>query len=189
MSGLIFGGLRLINPNATLMVALAVLLTAGTLLGACYMLTGRLWWSMGMHFAWNFMQSGVLGLAVSGNLARPGLFQSYLAGPAWLTGGEIGPEASLVAITPGFGRRRDHPASRTKGAASARSLDAEARLTTIPCPLANPLAETGSGSGAIPVRRRARDAVLMDADCDHGSCDERHLLPAIRDRSNQQSPQ
>ncbi len=98
ISGLLFGGLHLINPNSTLLGAVAVMLEAGILLAACVMLTRRLWLAIGLHFAWNFMQSGVFGLAVSGNAARQGILQSSLSGPVWLTGGGFGPEASVVAV-------------------------------------------------------------------------------------------
>lgn len=102
ISGVIFGGLHLLNPNATWMGAMAVFLTAGVLLAACFMVTRRLWLPIGVHFAWNFTQSAVFGLAVSGNAARPGLLQSSLAGPNWLTGGEFGPEASVVTVILGL---------------------------------------------------------------------------------------
>jgi membrane protease YdiL (CAAX protease family) len=82
--------------------ALAVFLTAGILLAACFMFTRRLWLPMGVHFAWNFTQSGIFGLSVSGNKALPGLLKAALYGPAWLTGGEFGPEASAVTVLLGL---------------------------------------------------------------------------------------
>jgi membrane protease YdiL (CAAX protease family) len=101
-SGLIFGGLHLLNPNSTWMGAVAVFLTAGILLGACFALTRRLWLPMGLHFAWNFTQSGIFGLAVSGSNALPGILKSSLLGSAWLTGGEFGPEASVITVILGL---------------------------------------------------------------------------------------
>jgi membrane protease YdiL (CAAX protease family) len=97
ISALIFGLLHLLNPNATLVAALAVALEAGVMLAAAYVLTGRLWLSMGIHFAWNFTQGGIFGAAVSGQ-ASTGLFRSVLQGPALLTGGDFGAEASAVAV-------------------------------------------------------------------------------------------
>lgn len=101
-SGVVFGGLHLLNPNSTLTGAVAVFLTAGILLAACFVVTRRLWLPMGLHFAWNFAQSGIFGLAVSGNAARPGLLQASVSGPDWLTGGAFGPEASLVTVVLGL---------------------------------------------------------------------------------------
>lgn len=97
ISAAIFGGLHLLNQNATLIGAVAIIVTAGITLGGAFMLTRRLWLPMGIHFAWNFTQSGVFGSAVSGNPAQ-GLLRSSLTGPSWLTGGAFGIEASIVTV-------------------------------------------------------------------------------------------
>ena len=97
ISALVFGLLHLANPNATLMAGLAIALEAGLMLAAAYLLTGRLWLSMGIHFAWNFTQGGIFGAAVSGQTSS-GIFSSVLQGPALLTGGDFGAEASVVAM-------------------------------------------------------------------------------------------
>jgi membrane protease YdiL (CAAX protease family) len=97
LSGLIFGLVHVLNPNASLLAALAIALEAGLLLGAAYLVTGRLWLPIGLHFAWNFTQGGVFGVAVSGNTV-PGLLAGRLDGPAPLTGGAFGAEASIIAV-------------------------------------------------------------------------------------------
>jgi membrane protease YdiL (CAAX protease family) len=97
LSGLIFGLLHLANPNATLLAGLAIALEAGLLLGAAYVFTGRLWVPIGLHFAWNFTQGGIFGVAVSGNEVS-GLLETTLSGPAALTGGAFGAEASIFAV-------------------------------------------------------------------------------------------
>lgn len=97
ISALLFGLLHLGNPNATWFAAVAIALEAGVLLAAAYVLTRRLWLAIGIHLAWNFTQGGVFGVAVSGNQAG-GLLQSSLAGPEFLSGGEFGAEASIVAV-------------------------------------------------------------------------------------------
>jgi membrane protease YdiL (CAAX protease family) len=97
ISALIFGFLHLGNPNATLAGAVAIIIEAGILLAAAYMLTRRLWLAIGIHFAWNFTQGGIFGVAVSGN-PTPGLLQGNLTGPVWLSGGAFGAEASVVAV-------------------------------------------------------------------------------------------
>lgn len=89
--------MHLLNPNATLVAAVAITLEAGVRLAAACLLTGRLWLSMGVHFAWNFTQGGIFGAAVSGQ-ASTGLLRSLLQGPALLTGGDFGAEASAVAV-------------------------------------------------------------------------------------------
>jgi uncharacterized protein len=97
VSAVIFGLIHLVNPHATLQGALAIIFEAGILLAAAYLFTRRLWLPIGLHVGWNFTQGGLFGAAVSGSSAR-GLLRGTLAGPAWLSGGEFGPEASVVAI-------------------------------------------------------------------------------------------
>lgn len=96
-SAVLFGFMHLGNPNASLTSAMAIALEAGLLLGACYVLTRRLWLAIGVHFAWNFAQGGIFGVAVSGNTSK-GLLQSYLVGPEILSGGAFGAEASIFAV-------------------------------------------------------------------------------------------
>ena len=101
ISAVIFGSLHLINPQATLLGAVAVMLEAGVTLAAAYMVTRRLWLPVGIHFAWNFVQAGIFGIIVSGTTLRPGLLRTSLAGPEWLTGGSFGAEASVAAMALG----------------------------------------------------------------------------------------
>jgi membrane protease YdiL (CAAX protease family) len=98
VSSLVFGLVHLINPAATLMGAIFISVEAGILLAAAYMLTRRLWMSMGFHVAWNYVQSGVYSGIVSGADADPGLLKSTIDGPMVLTGGQFGLESSVVAF-------------------------------------------------------------------------------------------
>lgn len=97
LSSLLFGFLHMLNPHATVLAAAAISIEAGLLLGALYLLTRRLWMAIGLHMAWNFTQGGVYGVAVSG-LETPGLLFNTMQGPAILTGGAFGAEASLPAV-------------------------------------------------------------------------------------------
>lgn len=97
VSGAIFGGLHVLSPHPTVAGLAAIALEAGILLACAYVLTRRLWFAMGMHGAWNFMQGGIFGAPVSGTPSK-GLFTGTLSGPEWLTGGVFGPEASVVSI-------------------------------------------------------------------------------------------
>jgi len=97
ISSLFFGAAHVFNPNATLLSAAAIMIEAGIFLGAAYMLTRRLWLPIGIHAGWNFAEGGVFGAAESGN-APHGWLQSTTSGPAWLSGGEFGPEASVVTV-------------------------------------------------------------------------------------------
>ncbi|HEX4861358.1 MAG TPA: CPBP family intramembrane glutamic endopeptidase, partial [Rhizomicrobium sp.] len=85
------------NHGATLTSAAAIALEAGILLGVCYMAVRNLWLPIGLHFGWNFAESGIFGSIVSGN-AFKGVFATTMTGPELLTGGAFGPEASVVAV-------------------------------------------------------------------------------------------
>ncbi|WP_354292276.1 type II CAAX endopeptidase family protein [Sphingomonas sp. PvP055] len=97
LSAALFGALHLGNPGATLLAACAIALEAGVMLAALYMLTRRLWAAIGLHAAWNFAQGGLYGIAVSG-FKQTGLLVPSVQGPAWLTGGSFGAEASVPAV-------------------------------------------------------------------------------------------
>jgi hypothetical protein len=101
ISALVFGLIHITNDNATLWSSLAIALEAGVLLGAAYKWAGSLWLPIGIHWAWNFSQGNIFGFAVSGMEAGPSLIQASIEGPAWLTGGAFGAEASVVAVIAG----------------------------------------------------------------------------------------
>jgi len=96
-SAAIFGLLHLPNPGTTLLNAGAVMIEAGLLLAAAYMLTRRLWLCIGVHIAWNFTEGGIFSAGVSGGTIK-GLLQARFVGADWLTGGGFGVEASVVAL-------------------------------------------------------------------------------------------
>ncbi len=63
----------------------------------CFILrrTGNLWWVVGFHAGWDWGQTFFYGVADSGLPAYQNLFNSSFSGPRWLTGGSVGPEASI----------------------------------------------------------------------------------------------
>lgn len=94
----VFGARHLGNPEATLIGAVFVAMEAGVLLAAAYILTRRLWLSIGLHLSWNFAQAGVFSGTVSGVEMPPGLVRAVIEGPDLMTGGPFGIEASVVAF-------------------------------------------------------------------------------------------
>lgn len=98
VSALLFGGLHLVNPNATIWGAIAIAIEAGLMLGAAYAATRSLWLPIGIHLGWNFAQSGIFGVTMSGGHAAAGLLKGTLTGSLMLTGGTFGPDGSLVSI-------------------------------------------------------------------------------------------
>jgi hypothetical protein len=104
ITALFFGLSHLNNPHATLWSAIAIALEAGVALGAVYMATRSLWFAMGVHTAWNFLQGTIFGVAVSGNGApTESLFQPRMQGNPWVTGGAFGIEASVITVVVGLG--------------------------------------------------------------------------------------
>jgi membrane protease YdiL (CAAX protease family) len=103
LSAALFGALHLANPHATPVAAVAIAVEAGLMLAAFYMLTGRIWMSVGVHAAWNFTQGWVWGARVSGLPVRDSLYLSAprAGAPVWLSGGAFGPEASVPAMVVG----------------------------------------------------------------------------------------
>lgn len=97
VSSLFFGLAHLANPEASVQAALAIAIEAGMLLGVAYMATQRLWLVIGLHLAWNFSESGIYGMPVSG-FSMPGLLQGEVSGPELITGGAFGAENSIVAV-------------------------------------------------------------------------------------------
>jgi membrane protease YdiL (CAAX protease family) len=103
LQALLFGAMHLANPNATTTAAIAIAVEAGLMLAGFYLLTGRLWMSIGVHAAWNFTQGWVWGASVSGIPVKESwLVSSPKPGaPEFLSGGAFGPEASLPAMVVG----------------------------------------------------------------------------------------
>lgn len=94
----LFGAAHAFNPGATVSSSLAIALEAGVLLGAAYAATQRLWLPIGLHIGWNFAEGSIFSMSVSGNSIIAGLLRGSLSGPRILTGGQFGPEASIVAV-------------------------------------------------------------------------------------------
>lgn len=98
ITSLLFGLAHLSNPDSSIFAALAIAMEAGILLGAAYLWKRRLWIPIGIHAAWNFTQGWVFSVPVSGGRAPTGLFVTTRRGADWLTGGDFGLEASVVAM-------------------------------------------------------------------------------------------
>jgi membrane protease YdiL (CAAX protease family) len=96
ISALAFGLIHLSNPGATA-TSVAGNALGGVIYGSAFVMTGKLWLPIGLHFAWNFTQGPLLGFPVSG-MDAGGLQHIHDIGPAWLTGGAYGPEAGAVGI-------------------------------------------------------------------------------------------
>jgi membrane protease YdiL (CAAX protease family) len=90
----LFASMHGLNPHLT-PLAVVNLMLAGTFMALAVLRWNSLWYVVAFHFAWNFHQSVILSLPVSG-VSLSGLFRVGAGGPEWLTGGDFGPEGSLV---------------------------------------------------------------------------------------------
>lgn len=60
-------------------------------------LTGNLWLAVGAHAGWDWGESFFYGVNDSGTTAVGHLLNSHAQGPAWLSGGTVGPEGSVLS--------------------------------------------------------------------------------------------
>ena len=97
VSGLFFGFAHASNPGATAWSSIAISIEAGLLFGLLFHVTRSLWWCIGLHAGWNFVQGAVFGIPVSG-IKIDGLLDSQLQGPDWLDGGGFGAEGSVLTV-------------------------------------------------------------------------------------------
>lgn len=60
--------------------------------------TGNLWFAVGMHAAFDWGETFLYSVPDSGIVAPGHLLNSSFHGPAWLTGGTVGPEGSVIVF-------------------------------------------------------------------------------------------
>ena len=91
---LAFGAVHLRNPGEGPVGALSVFVIGMFL---CFTLrrTGTLWFAIGFHAAYDFGETYLYSVPDSGIVMPGHLLASSFHGPAWLTGGTVGPEGSV----------------------------------------------------------------------------------------------
>lgn len=67
VSSIIFGFVHLFNPNTTALSCLRIAITGGWLCGIAYAYHRTLWVPIGIHWAWNYMQSNIFEHSVPGS--------------------------------------------------------------------------------------------------------------------------
>jgi len=96
-TGVVFVAAHVGNRGETLLGFLSIL-AFGLVMSFSVWRTGAIWWAVGYHAAWDWVQTFVFGTADSGRSASNALLVSHPAGPAWLSGGTAGPEGSVLAL-------------------------------------------------------------------------------------------
>jgi membrane protease YdiL (CAAX protease family) len=95
----VFAGDHLEKPHENA-IDIGMIFALGLVMCLSVRVTGSLWWAVGWHAAFDFGQLFVIGTRNGGRVPDGRLFDVSFPGPAWITGGELGTEASLFMIPP-----------------------------------------------------------------------------------------
>ncbi len=79
-------------------IGLCNVILAGLVFAYTLRWTGSLWWAIGCHMAWDWGESFFYGVADSGTVDPRHFLSGQPTGAAWLSGGSVGPEGSVLAI-------------------------------------------------------------------------------------------
>jgi hypothetical protein len=94
---LAFGAIHLGNAGEDKVGALGA-----AVIGLFFCLTlerlGNLWFAVGLHASWDWGETFFYSVPNSGTMAPGHLLNSWFEGPKWLTGGSVGPEASIFVF-------------------------------------------------------------------------------------------
>jgi uncharacterized protein len=106
----VFGAIHWRNPGETWIGLLGVV-AIGMFFCLTVRRTGNLWFAVGFHAFWDWGQSYLYSVPDSGTMEPGHLMRPSFEGPDWLTGGSVGPEASILcflviaAVSVAFARR------------------------------------------------------------------------------------
>jgi uncharacterized protein len=95
----LFAGAHLSKPHENA-IDIGMIFVLGVLLCLTVKITGSLWWAVGWHAAFDFGQFFIIGTRNGGQVPVGRLLDTTFTGPAWITGGELGTEASYFMIPP-----------------------------------------------------------------------------------------
>lgn len=90
---LLFAFVHRNNPGEA-PVGIVAVFAFGMMLAFSIWRTGSLLWAIGFHFMWDYSETFIYGVPDSGFVSPQHLLSAKFAGPAWVTGGSVGPEGS-----------------------------------------------------------------------------------------------
>src|ERR1700730_4182005 len=93
----LFAGAHLSKPHENA-IDIGMIFVLGVILCLSVQVTGSLWWAVGWHAVFDFGQFFIIGTRNGGQVPVGHLFDATFPGPAWITGGELGTEASYFMI-------------------------------------------------------------------------------------------
>ena len=85
--------------HASLLAMVEIFVNGGVFLGLLYMVSGRLWLATGAHIGYDFTEWSIMGVGDKDGFLVVAPTPHY---PAWLTGGEFGPDGSVLATIIGI---------------------------------------------------------------------------------------
>lgn len=97
MTSVAFAVVHLRNPGET-WVGLLGVVAIGLFFCLTLYRTGNLWFGVGFHAFWDWGQTYLYSVPDSGTMEVGHLMRPSFHGPDWLTGGTVGPEASVVCF-------------------------------------------------------------------------------------------
>lgn len=92
-----FGAMHGSNPGEA-RIGLVAVVAIGFFFCLTLRRTGDLWWAVGFHMSWDWGESYLYSVPDSGTILPGHLLKSSFHGPAWLTGGSVGPEGSYLVF-------------------------------------------------------------------------------------------
>ena len=96
VSSLAFSMAHLFNAGIDILSLINIFLI-GTLFAILFIKYDNIWICGSAHAAWNFSQGILFGFAVSGQTGTPSLLKCSQVGQNIISGGQFGPESSLIA--------------------------------------------------------------------------------------------
>jgi CAAX protease family protein len=93
----LFGAAHLMNAGEGIVGASSVFMI-GMVFAFALKRTGNLWLVVGWHASFDFGETFLFSVPNSGGVFEGHLSQAALHGPAWLTGGTVGPEGSVFSF-------------------------------------------------------------------------------------------
>jgi len=94
---LLFGAGHIGNRGEEI-IGIANAVLAGMLFAFSVWWSGTLWWAIGCHLTWDWAETFFYGVPNSGGpVVSTHFLTGAPAGPAWLSGGTVGPEGSVLA--------------------------------------------------------------------------------------------
>ena len=90
---LVFAWLHVQNSGES-KIGIAAVFAFGMTLAFSLWRIGSLLWAIGFHFMWDYSETFIYGVPDSGFVSPQHLLSAKFVGPAWITGGTVGPEGS-----------------------------------------------------------------------------------------------